>query len=229
MLGIVGVLALVTLLLTAFGSGTPQSNASSLAPVIAPVDVRPLPQVLATAGNLRIQMPVAPGSLTAVGFHSSRNGALAMQPVGRQANSGVLARLWRRIAGAPRTNTVWYQLGGPSGPGTHVLDVGAAAGTPVYAPVGGSIAAITDVMLGGRKLGKRIEIRPSSAPSVIVSLSHLRLDPSLTVGMPVLAGVTRVGAVVDVSSVERQAIARHAADRGNNVAIEVHPGAGTLP
>jgi len=229
-LAIVGVLALVTLVLTAFGSGTPRSSAIAITPApLQAVDVPPLPQVLATVGNLRLEVPVAAGALTAVGFHGSRNGALTLKPVGRQGNSGLLARVWRRIAGAPKGNTVWYQLGGADGRGTSVLDVGAPHGTVAYAPVTGSIAAMSDFVLAGRKLGKRIEIRPSAAPSVIVALTHLRPDPSLTVGSPVVARVTKVGTVVDSAALESQALARHATDRGNNVAIEVHPGAGSLP
>jgi hypothetical protein len=229
-LAIVGALALVTLVLTAFGSGTPRGSAMPRAAVLAPaIDVQPPQQALATVGNLRIQVPVAAGALTAIGFHGSRNGSLALQPAGRQANSGILARLWRRIVGAPKGNRVWFQLGGSGGQGTSVLDVGAASGTLVYAPVDGSIAAMSDFVIAGRKLGKRIEIRPRAAPSVIVAMTHLRPDPSLKVGSPVIAGATKVGTVVDVASVERQALARHAADRGNNVAIEVYPGAGSLP
>ncbi len=66
-------------------------------------------------------------ALTAIGFHGSSDGSLSLQPVGRQANEGILARLWRRIAGARRDAPRWYQLeGGP--PGTNVLDVGTRAG-----------------------------------------------------------------------------------------------------
>lgn len=229
MLAVVGCLALVTLVLTAFGSSTPHEQATGAVPAFAAVDIRPTPQVLATVGNLRLQVPVARDALTAIGFHGSRNGALSMQPVGRQANSGLLARLWRRIVGPSKEYPVWYQLGGGSGPGTKVLDVGAPRGTLVYAPVDGSIAAMSDFVVDGRKLGKRIEIRPGAAPSMIVSLTHLRPDPSLSVGSPVLAGTTKVGTIVDVAAVEQQSLARHASDRGNNVAIEVHPAAGSLP
>lgn len=225
---IVGCLAFVTLVLTAFGSGTPRQRATGAAPAFPAVDLRPAPQVLATVGNLRIQVPVARDALTAIGFHGSRSGALALQPVGRQANSGLLARLWRKIVGPPKEYPVWYQLGG-GGPGTSALDVGAPRGTVVYAPVDGSVASMTDFVVDGRKLGKRIEIRPGAAPAMIVSLTHLRPDPSLSVGSPVLAGATKVGTVLDVAAVERQSLARHASDRGNNVAIEVHPAAGSLP
>ena len=78
--------------------------------------VRPQPQVLASVGNLNIQLPVAAAALTAIGFHGSNDGSLSLQPVGRQANEGLLARLWRSIAGARRESPRWYQLeGGPRG------------------------------------------------------------------------------------------------------------------
>ena len=117
-LSVLGVLGVVTLLFTAFGS-------SGSSPVSAPIAIdtvssadaaaiRPRPQVLASIGNLRIQLPVAAGALTAIGFHGSNDGSLSLQPVGRQANEGLLARLWRRIAGSGRDSPRWYQLeGGP--------------------------------------------------------------------------------------------------------------------
>ena len=105
-----------------------------------------------------------------------------------------------------------------------MLNVGARAGTDVYAPVAGTVAAIT--RLRRRRHGASapaIDIRPTAAPSVIVSLTHMRARPSLTVGAPVLAGTSKLGTVVDIASVERQALGEHTSDGGNNVAIEVHP------
>lgn len=228
MLGIVAALALVTLVLTAFGSGSPQDPAP-LTTVTHPVSagLPPQPEVLATVGNLQLKRPVAADAVTAIGFHGSAGSGIELQPVGQRANEGVLARLWRRIAGAPAHGPVWYQLGG--GPGTDVLDVGAAPGTDVYAPVDGSVVAISDYVIDGEAHGSTIDLRPSAAPSVIVSLSHLRPDPSLAVGSPVLATTTKLGTVVDMAAVERQALAEHARDGGNNVAIAVQPAAGSLP
>ena len=151
---------------------------------------------------------------------------MALSPVGRQANEGLLARLWRRIAGSSQDGPVWYQLEG--GPGTEVLDVGAEPGTDVYSPVDGTVVSISDFVIDGKAYGSRIDVRPSAAPSLIVTLSHLEPDPSLAVGSPVLASSSKLGIVVDVAAVERQALAKHARARGNNVAIDVHPAAGSL-
>jgi hypothetical protein len=193
------------------------------------VDARPEPQVLATVGNLRLQLPVGQGAVTGIGFHGSRDGALELRPAGRQANEGLLLRLWRRIAGTPIDTPIWYQLSGEAGLGTRVLDVGAAPGTDVYAPVDGTIVGISDFVIDGRTLGARIDIRPREAPAVFVSLTHLRPDASLAVGSSVTAATSKVGTVVDVASAERQALAAHARENGNNVAIAVFPAAGTLP
>ena len=159
-LSALGVLGVVTLLLTAFGSGGSGTAVPVLAETTPSADataVRPRPQMLATIGNLQIQLPVAAPALTAIGFHGTSDGSLSLQPVGRQANEGILARLWRRIAGARRDAPRWYQLeGGP--PGTNVLDVGAAPGTDVYAPVDGSVVAVRKLVVGGKRVGSRIDL-----------------------------------------------------------------------
>jgi hypothetical protein len=62
-------------------------------------------------------------------------------------------------------------------------------------------------------------------PSVVVSLTHVRPDKSIRLGETVIAGVTKVGNIVDLSSVERQALARYTQDAGNNVSIEVRQAA----
>ncbi|MEP6893015.1 MAG: hypothetical protein ABI927_04465 [Gaiellaceae bacterium] len=224
-----GALATVTLVLTVFGTSekapTPIAPA---APTLGPAG-RPPTQPLATVSNLSIRLPIAADAVTAIGFHGSATGALALQPLGQQANEGLLARLWHRIAGTPKHGPAWFQLGGKAGPGTGVLDVGALPGTDVYSPVDGTVAAITDYIVSGEKHGARIDIRPTSAPSVVVSLTHLDPDPSLAVGSSVLPGTSKIGAVADISTVEKQALASHTNDAGDNVAIEVHSAPTSLP
>jgi len=231
-LSVLGVLGLVTLLFTAFGSSGSSNVAAPIAiETVSPADaaaVRPRPQVLASIGNLRVQLPGAAGALTAIGFHGSGDGSLSLQPVGRQANEGLLARLWRRIAGNGRQSPRWYQLeGGPAG--TNVLDVGTAPGTDVYAPVKGSVIAVSDLVIGGKRVGSRIDLRPSEAPSVMVSVENVRPDPAIVVGTPVLAATSKLGTAVDIASVEKQALAAHAPEGGNNVSIAVYPSPGSLP
>jgi hypothetical protein len=224
-----GAVAAVVLLFTVFGSSS-QAPApiAPAAPDLGPAG-RPPPQPLATVGNLSIRLPVAPDAVTAIGFHGSATGALSLQPLGRQANEGLLARLWHSIAGGSKDGPAWFQLGGEAGPGTGVLDVGALPGTDVYSPVDGTIAAITDYIVSGTRHGARIDIRPSAAPSIVLSLTHLDPDPSLAVGSSVLAGSSKIGTVTDIATVERQALASHTNDTGDNVAIEAHSAPTSLP
>jgi hypothetical protein len=217
---VVGVLAAATLALTAFdGESSPTVSRPAPLPVTS---APPEPQALAAVGNLRIQSPVAQGGVTAVGFHGSAEGALVLKPVGPQRNEGLVARLWRRITGASKSGLAWYQLSG--GP-LRTLDVGAVAGTDVYAPVAGTVVAIRDHVISGRVVGAEIELRPSTAPSLVVSISNVQPDPALSVGATVAAGSSKIGTVNTISRYERQALERYAAESGNNVSIQVYPSA----
>jgi hypothetical protein len=216
---------LVTLLLSAFGSSdsTPVPSGPAPAQRLLPTGP-PRPQIVALRDTLRVQLPVSQARVTAIGYHGVDNGALALEPVGRRANEGVLGRLFRRIVGGGGTGLAYYQLGG-EGPATAVLDVGAAPGTDVYAPVDGTVVGITNFVIGGRPIGSRIDLQPASAPSLVVSLTHLRADPALTVGAAVTSATSKIGTVLDFSRVERQALARYTQDAGNHVSIELHPAA----
>ena len=105
------------------------------------------------------------------------------------------------------------------------LDVEATPGTDAYAPVTGTIVGIGKVTLDGKTYGARIDIQPIDAPSLIVSISHGRADPSLSVGAMVTANASKLGSVLDFSRVEHQALARYTNDAGNHVLVEVHPSA----
>jgi hypothetical protein len=217
-------LAAVTLALTAFDGGEGHaSQAARIRPAPLPVTATPpAPHVLAVVSNLRIQSPIAEGGLTAVGFHAGEPGTLTLQPVGPQANEGLLARLWRRITGTTRSGPAWYQLeGGPLG----TLDAGAVTGTDVYAPVDGTVVAIRGQVVSGRRIGDEIEVRPTTSPSLIVSLANIHRDPALTVGANVASGSSKLGTVANLPRYEEQSLARYAPDRGNNVAIQVFPSA----
>ncbi len=220
----VAILLAVTFAVTAFsGNGSSGSAPTTAAPTNAPVTTtRPEPVVLATVGNLRIQSPVAQDGVTTVGFHGSGQGALVLQPVGPQANEGLLARLWHRITGSTHRGLPWYQLESGS---LTTLDVGSVPGTDVYSPVDGTVVAIRDYIISGKRYGAEIELRPSSAPSLVVALQHVDPDPAISVGVNVAAGSSKLGTVVDITKVERQALARYSGDRGANVAIQVYPSA----
>jgi hypothetical protein len=160
--------------------------------------------------------------LTAIGYHPGREGALDLDPVGTQANQGALQRAWHALVGGGSGKLRWYRL---AGGGMSALDVGAAPGTDVYAPVDGTVVGLSPYVVNGQALGSRLQIQPSGAPSTVVVVTRLAADPALTVGASVLSGSTKIGVVVDFSGVERQALARYTNDAGNHVSLEVHPAA----
>jgi hypothetical protein len=215
-----------TSLLTAFGggAGTIEAAAPARAARLAPAGT-PSPKVVAIYGNLRLQLPIADSRITAVGYHGGTSGALALAPVGSQANQGLLARLVHRFVGGGSGGMRWFQLPGGQGAPTSALNVGALPGTDVYAPVDGVIVGVQDLILNGRPYGQRIEIQPNGAPSVVVTVSHVRADPALAVGSSVVASHSRLGAVLDFSGVEQQSLARYTQDAGNHVSLELHPAA----
>ena len=59
----------------------------------------------------------------------------------------------------------------------------------------------------------------------MISITHVRVDPSLVVGAAVTAAGSKIGSIVDFSRAERQALARYTNDAGNHVVVEVHPAA----
>lgn len=226
-LTLVAAVGVVTLLITAFG---PNGATTAARTGPAPADRLlpsgpPDPLVVATLGALRMQLPIEQNRVTAIGYHGGGEGALALRPLGRRGNQGVLARLIERVFGTSDSNLVWYQLRGGEGPATSALDVGAAPGTDVYSPVDGTVAGITNYVINGDTRGVRIDIRPLSAPALVVSVTRLRADPLVTVGSSVAAGSTRLGIVLDLSHLERQALARYTQDAGNHVTLQVSPAA----
>src|SRR5262249_12574837 len=101
-----------TLLVTAFGQGATRHTSQALpgrASRLLTVGP-PTPLTVAIRGGLRIQLPIAQSSVTAIGYHSSGDGALPLTPLGRQGNEGALSRLAHKIFGGGGGGFVYYQL-----------------------------------------------------------------------------------------------------------------------
>jgi hypothetical protein len=222
LLTLLAIVLIVAVALTAFGGTSRPLQSLAVANLAASTQTKPFPQVVAVHGFVRIQMPIAQNQNTAIGYHSATDGAMTLEPIGRQGNEGLLQRVFHKVFGGGGGNPTWYQLDGGS-PST--LDVGAAPGTSVYAPVDGTIVGITPYIVGGHRFGTRMDIQPQSAPSFVVTLTQLRADPSLQVGSNVVSGATRIGTVVNLAGVERQALARYTNDAGNHVSLELRPAA----
>ena len=224
-LGAISAVLVITLLLSAFGSSSPEISEASVLPVRSTAATVPVAQIVAAQGPLRLQLPIAQPAVTAIGYHAAGDGALRLDPLGKRGNQGLLGRLRDKIFGSGNDSIIWYLLDGGRGPATSSLDVGAAPGTDVFAPADGTVVGIQDVVIDGRPFGVRVDIQPASAPSLIVAVSRLRADRALTVGSSVTAAKTRLGAVLDLSGVERMALADFTQDAGNHVSLVVRPAA----
>jgi hypothetical protein len=218
--------ALVTVLMSAFGgSAAPAAQpAPASASRLLPAGP-PQPELAGRIGSLHLRLPISQSRVTAVGYQGGSAGALAIDPLGTQRNQGLIRRVVHAVLGGSSAGPGWYQLPGGEGPSTSALEVGAAAGTDVYSPVDGTVLSIDNVVLNGRVYGSLVEVQPTGAPSLIVSVSHVKIDPSLVVGSPVTAGGSKLGSIVDFSGAEKQSLARYTNDSGNHVVIEVHPAA----
>lgn len=216
-------------MLSAFSSTPPPSvgtampaSASRLLPAGPP---RPL--VVAVHEKLRLQLPINERNVTAIGYHGGGESALPLEPLGRQANEGFLSRAFHRIFGGGGGGVAYYLLGGGEGASTGALNVGGAPGVDVYSPVDGTVVGVEDYVLDGKVYGSVLEIQPTSEPAVVVTIKHLRVDPALTVGATLAAGTSKIGTLIDLSQVERQALARYTQDAGNHVSISVRPASST--
>lgn len=217
----------IVALLSAFATGAPPTVGSAVpasASRLLPAGP-PQPLVVAVSGALRLQLPINEQNVTAIGYHGAGDDVLALDPLGRQANEGLFSRLFHRIFGGGGGGIAYYRLGGGVGPSTGALNVGAVPGTDVYSPVDGTVVGVRPYIVNGRAYGSRVEIQPAGEPSVVVSVTHISVDPSLTVGAALAAGTTKIGTVIDLASVERQTLARYTQDAGNHVSIEVRPAA----
>ena len=177
---VIGVLAVVTLALTAFDneSSRPREPARAAA------------GDLGAAGSARARDRREPARAVARragrrdGDRVPRKRRRRARPQARRpaANEGLLARLWRRITGASRSGLAWYQLSG--GP-LRTLDVGAVAGTDVYSPVDGTVVAIRDQVVSGTH-GRRRD----RAAALLGAVAR-RVDPERAAGSRALRGRER--------------------------------------
>lgn len=166
---------------------------------------RPPELVIARAGGVDIHLPVDPERLTAMAFHPIDD------PSGVALEAAGTVPIHRSD---PR---------GRVGPETAGLDVGAPAGTTVYAPVDGVVASVSDYVVSGRVEGYELTITPAVAASgLALRVTHLadrETGDRPSVGTPVRAGVTPLGTVHDFSGAAVQELSRFTSDSGNHVAL----------
>lgn len=206
-----GVVALVF----AIFAGT--SGATRTAVPIDPNNAGP-DTVLAQAAGIDIVTPVRPNNLTGIGYHSDGGSLVEMAPRGRNLSSNALVGLF---AGGSTPENIQYHVMDPEGRAgfrTGAMDIGAEAGTTVYAPVTGTVTAIRpDPMVQGASI---VEIKSSANPRLLVSISLVQ-DVNQGVGpdKPITAGKTEIGNVADSAKVLTPQLSKFTGDTGNHVTV----------
>jgi hypothetical protein len=185
----------------------------------------PTPQLLATLGGLRVFVPIEQDRITAIAYHQvAGSRAFSLEPSGHQANADLARRLWRRVFGDSSGGLRYYV----SGDSTDAVDVGARAGTMVYAPVDGLVASLAPEVIANHRASVTVGISPTDDPSVVVYVGHVAVDTSsadsgLRVGDAVSASRTPLGTVADLSKLEISDLRKYVSDSGNNALVWVEP------
>src|ERR671928_146580 len=160
-------LSILVLILAAFAQDSEVSDRGlPIDPNNAGPDV-----VLAEVAGVEISSPIRPEGLTGLGYHPEGESLLEMSPRGKNLSANPVLGIFAR---GSTPEKIQYYLMDPAtrqGPRTGALDVGAKAGTPVYAPVTGTVTAVRpDPVL--QKDANVVEIRPIDSPDtrILVSL-----------------------------------------------------------
>jgi hypothetical protein len=210
-------LSFVLALVLAVLAGTPKAAERTVP--IDPGNAAP-DTVLAEAADVEISTPIRPESLTGLGYHPEGESLVEMAPHGENLSANPLIGLF---ADGSTPEDIHYHVmdaAGRTGPRTGALDVGARAGTMVYAPVTGMITAIRpDPMVQGANV---VEIKPDANTNVRVTVSLVQSDEANAgVTTRVTAGMTELGTVADSAEILDPQLSSYISDAGNHVTISV--------
>lgn len=220
---IIAMIALGAMLVSSRAVSTPLLDDHTMSADRAMAARRAPSQVsLASTGNLQLMLPVFEREVTAIGYHPvAGEGVVELVPRGRQANSSFISqRLEGVISGSEGPE--YFVMSGSGGPGPphQAIDVGAPAGTFVFAPVDGTVAGIRSYSLVGRCADVELTIKPRSDSRLLVILTHIdQLEVSL--GQPIRAGETRLGTVRALDGCVEQELSRYTYDHGNHLHMQV--------
>ena len=171
--------------------------------------------VLAEVSGVGISTPIRPAELVALGYHPEGDNLLEMKPRGENLSDTPLLNMF---GGGDTLEKIQYYMMAPaerSGPRTGAVDVGAEAGTTVYAPVTGTITAIRpDPSIKGANI---VEIKSSEDPNLRVSVSLVRnITEGTGVDTPVKVGMTKIGAIANSAVSLDPQLASYTTGSGNH-------------
>ncbi|WP_283171116.1 hypothetical protein [Curtanaerobium respiraculi] len=186
---------------------------------------------IAACGDVAIRCPIEPASITGVLFHqASYDYALQMTT---QLPAADAETCWStnaiRVNNAQTDVSGWvdadalhlWRTGASTDMDTSI-DTGAAAGTPVYAPVTGTVIKVCDYLLYDELPDIEIHIQPDGHPELDCVIIHTT-DCQVTAGQRVEAGVTRISSIRDIAStISGVQLESFTEDGGNHVHVQVN-------
>lgn len=175
---------------------------------------------LAEAGGLELMLPLVGNEVTAVGYHPVEDDdIISLDPHGRQVNTGMISGIGKMFDDDEKVAYYVMEDDADVSP-TTALDVGAPHGTIVYAPVDGTIVGIKSYDLAGKCPDTEVRIQPIDQSNVMVVMTHID-NVEATLGQPLRAGVTRIGAINKLDGCLTQKMSEFTSDSGNHVHIQV--------
>jgi murein DD-endopeptidase MepM/ murein hydrolase activator NlpD len=178
--------------------------------------------VFARVDDRNLVLPVAARDATIIAYHPlSDERAYSIQPIGRQLNGGVVSRGLERVF-SEEDSVRYYLLKGKgrSAAPTAGVDIGAAAGVPITAPISGQVSGVKTYQLYGKYEDVQIDIRPDGLSGIEVSLLFVD-QPVVTIGQTVVAGKTQLGKVRAVQGDLGARLAAYTHDSGSHVHLRV--------
>lgn len=190
---------------------------SATAPIASGGVERP---VFARWGDRNLLLPVAAGDATIIAYQAvSDERAVALTPIGEQANSNALIRFFRSVfSSAPAVR--YYMLEGDGAEPTTSVLVGAPPGSVVKAPISGVVTGVKEYLLHGRYADVQIDIRPERSSGIILTMLFIS-DPVVSIGEVVTAGKTQLGKVRECPPELGKTLAVYTHDSGSHVYLQI--------
>ena len=187
----------------------------------APVAINGEPHpAFARLDDRNLLLPVARADATIVAYQAvSDERAIEVNPIGERANANALIRFFRGIfSSEPLVR--YYILDGPYGGRPTSVMVGARVGSPVTAPISGSVVAVKEYMLYGKYPDVQIDIKPEQTSGVTLSLLFIE-DPVVSIGDIVTAGKTQLGKVRSCPEDLGESLSVYTKEAGAHVYMQV--------
>lgn len=188
--------------------------------------------LIAQCSGADLRSPVAPADLTGVLFHqASYPWALVMDTELADADMEQVAATRQCRVNREQVEGDWldadamhlWRVTDATAMDTSI-DVGAAPGTTVRAPVTGTVVLVKDYLLYNEVPDIEIHIQPAGRPDLDVVLLHTA-DPLVKAGDAVEAGVTEISHVRDIAkdlTDVQLAFYTPADDAGNHTHVQVN-------